>query len=709
MEFFIPRHIAIGSNERGAILVLTALVMMLMLMIAAFATDVGAWYRQGQEQTRVADLGSLNGIQAYEQFRRAEFNLNNYDEWSDFTAAERKQLDFDSLEEATNAVMDLFAVQGHPTTVTPTNPDTSGTYVGLEHKDPAPGGTPASSWITFVTNDGLTVTVTRNPDLTITVTVAKDATQYFSHMISDAPTIERSSTATLSNCGAICDVPITINPPFIGFQGDGNGDGFKPHIYNTQDEIWAINHHRHVNGQSADFVCMNQTSRDFCDDNGDGNYQPGEGLYSLDDYATNNRPAEEYLDLNTGNLYFTGRDWNSDETRLVCWSTITKNFCGSHDLWDQHSDEEWPAIVNATGPWVYNSKMYIMGQHGQLKCVDFGMGPCGTWNTSVFGHSDIPDIDPSSGAETTFINGERLGSKIYFTHILKGNDGVIFHCWDLALNNNCGWAAPVQVTTLLGKQDTRQTFLWHSTTGSPTAICVAAYDVHTSRCVSFDGSSNWTNSAFNAHITLLDHHPNHGNAWGGDTLLTWDKSMTFFAGGNSNRTLCWSWADNAECGFIDHDSILGDDTVYPYAYTQVNDQCIMGLGHQSQYFSFKPSTLGTCVDTTVDVDLEPCKCSDATTDTWGTLVIPEELRGQVDQLHGTLYDDATGNVIPPHIGVDLLATNGELDLSDLDPGVYTNLTLVLDVQAKVDINGVPLWVDPIVSNLELVVQPTLTD
>ena len=54
------------TNDRGAILVLTALIMILMLMIAAFATDLGAWYRQGQSQQRSADIGSLNAIKSYD-------------------------------------------------------------------------------------------------------------------------------------------------------------------------------------------------------------------------------------------------------------------------------------------------------------------------------------------------------------------------------------------------------------------------------------------------------------------------------------------------------------------------------------------------------------------------------------------------------------------------------------------------------------------
>jgi len=698
------RRTGVSSNERGAILVLTALVMMLMLMIAAFATDVGAWYRQGQEQTRVADLGSLNGIQAYEQFRRAEFNLNGYDQWSDFTAAERRQLDFDALEEATDAVMDLLAVQGHPTTVTGTNPDISGTYESPGvHKDPAPGGTPAASWITFVTDDGLTVTVTRNPDLTITVTVEKEATQYFSHIIADAPTIARSSTATLSNCGAICNVPFTINPPFIGFTGVGNGDGFKPLRYPAAEQVWAVNHHRRRNAQGADIVCMSEETRTFCDHNNNGVRDGGnEGLHSLLNYATHNRPAEEYLNQNTGKLYFTARNWNDNETGLVCFNTNTLGYCGFTYLWDQTIEENdsWPAVVNATGPWVYGSEMYIMAQHGQIACVDFSMNPCGTWNTSAFGHPDLPgELD-----KPRFVNGEMVGDRIYFTHIV--NNGTVFHCWDIGSSNNCGWPGAVNLSYLNGDQDQTFTFLRYTTAGSPTHICAAVLDIDRNGCVRFDGVSSFEIGGLNAALGPID------NSWAGDTF-TWDNKRTFFAGGNSNQVGCWSWVSGSSCGYIDYDNAVDENGSYPgatnpYAFEQVTYECVMGLGHNSRYFSFNPADLSPCVDTTVDVALTPCMCADAVTPTWGTIVLPDELLSQVTALDGTLLDNG-GNIIPGFVDIDLLAANGELDLSGLDPTVYTNLTLVLDVEAMLDINGIPVWTTPINSNLELVVQPTLTD
>ena len=57
-------------------------------------------------------------------------------------------------------------------------------------------------------------------------------------------------------------------------------------------------------------------------------------------------------------------------------------------------------------------------------------------------------------------------------------------------------------------------------------------------------------------------------------------------------------------------------------------------------------------------------------------------------------------------GVDLLANGGLLDLSGADPSAAT-LDLVLDVRSKVDGSGNPIWTEPISTELQLLVQPTL--
>ncbi len=49
-------------NERGYVAALTALVMIPLLIFAAFATDVGSWYVEGQRVQRAVDAGALAGV-----------------------------------------------------------------------------------------------------------------------------------------------------------------------------------------------------------------------------------------------------------------------------------------------------------------------------------------------------------------------------------------------------------------------------------------------------------------------------------------------------------------------------------------------------------------------------------------------------------------------------------------------------------------------
>lgn len=727
-------------SERGTILLLTAILMLVMLVVAAFATDVGAWYRQGQEQQRSADLGSLNGIQAYEGVRRDEFALHitaagtSAQSWADIPSqTDRENIDHLALEAAVQAVIGMLEASGHPVTQGPSNP----LYEHPTGIDPYPtdaSGTPLpvpSSSVEITTDDGLTITITRTPDLTISVTIRQNANQYFSSMVSDAPEIERTSVATLSNCGAICDVPFTINPPFLGFSGAGSGDGFKPLLYPANNEVWAVNHHRikddvtpdPATGQSrGEIICMNQTTRTFCDDNGDGFIDNSsavrEGRYSLGTLETHNRPAEEYLDISTGKMYFVARNWATGETGLVCFNTNSKSYCGFDKVFDQNMrDSNWNAIVNATGPWVYQNELYVMGQNGTLECRRLDLSNCSgtySWNTAGKTSGLLPELDPDEAVvgriPTTFVNGERVGSRIYFTHILNGADGVVFHCWDLDAENSCGWPAVVHSTVLTGREDTRQTFLSYAGS-TASGICVADIDMALHLCVSPSGTTNFTVPGLNTHLTNIADHPDHAGLWLGDTF-TWQgdagERRTFFAGGNSNKTACWDWSSGA-CGILDHDRPT--DTAhrtYPYAYTLVSNDCIMGLGDQSVYFSFKPDSLTVCVDTTVSVDLAPCDCANSVDKRWGVIELPQELLDQVNSLEGTVRDAAGNPISPALTSVDLLASGGQLDLSGISPAV-TYLELYLEVEAKLDANGVPSWVNPINSELHLVVQPTLTD
>jgi hypothetical protein len=58
--------------------------------------------------------------------------------------------------------------------------------------------------------------------------------------------------------------------------------------------------------------------------------------------------------------------------------------------------------------------------------------------------------------------------------------------------------------------------------------------------------------------------------------------------------------------------------------------------------------------------------------------------------------------------VNLVATDGILDLGTVDSS-HDRLFLTLEVDAKLDIDGVPVWTSPITADLAVIVQPTLSN
>ena len=130
---------------------------------------------------------------------------------------------------------------------------------------------------------------------------------------------------------------------------------------------------------------------------------------------------------------------------------------------------------------------------------------------------------------------------------------------------------------------------------------------------------------------------------------------------------------------------------------------MVGLGHQSKFFSFNPNSLIACVDTTASAQLAPCTCADGTPK-WGKLTLPDDLLSYVSALSGQVIYRGNGNALIVDVP-DLLAVNGEVDLSGVIPSPGQDLWLELDM--TVNALGLTNWTTPIVRDLELTVAPTL--
>jgi len=722
--------------------------MLLLLFIAAFATDLGAWYRQGQAQQRAADVGSLNGIQAYNR------GVQDYFEslpprngltvtWLNATNAEKVAAERAGMTEAVNTVVGLLETSGLTFNNNPTP-----TIISEPTADELPGG---ESVYELIADDG-TVVVIRRVTVTdpidgttsnaISVSLTAEGQQYFSNVLRDAPEITRAATSTLSNCGGICQSDFEIFPPFAGFAASGSGDGFGPLLFNKDgvdfngfEEIWAINHHiDHVDGRNSrgSIICMDAETQQSC--LGGGAQFDLRTIYP--NLQTANRPVE-YIDENRGIILFAARDAGLLQSGLACWNAATRSLCDTPflPLFDAtvgpDSGNNFANWINANGPFKFGNNFYVFAQDGTWGCATLSntgstLTNCGGGDTPAVAAGGLPDINDNRwfiGHGEQFGNGSRL-----IMRQPRTNNEIVWYCFDLSSQAPCWGGSGYTVTTTAQveyQRDQILTFQRYTGAGenaTPTAVCTVrlantALIKHV--CIDPNNGAASTVPGLNAFIGgVFDADGGHNASWGGDTFTYQGQGVTrtLFAGGNSNYVFCWDWATGA-CGAqpIDFD-ITGVQTnfranheVRPYAFAQVSRGCVIGLSHESVFFTINPVTLQKCVDSQVETLIEPCQCEDGTP-RWGIIQLPDELLLLVDRAEATLTDPATGTVYVQgnQPEGDVLANGGSLDLSHV-PNSVSQLSLVLVVDAKLDPNGDPVWTNPLPVEIELVVQPTLAN
>lgn len=729
-----------SEQERGAILVLTALVMLLMLFIAAFSTDLGAWYRQTEEQQRAADVGSLNGIATFDRTSKAQFASLGATRWTDLTPAQQQAVEAQSFQEAVAQVQALLETSGLVFSSPP-----AFVFAAVPNPTPPiPGNADHISTATLTADDGSVITITRgfaesgtglnnNPTFVrfIDVSITREGEQYFSNILRDAPEIERSAQSLLSNCGAVCDNEIILNPPFVGFAGTGNGDGYGPLLYDRDDdgifdEAWAVNHHSN-GSDKGEILCR------LLDNGPDGNLgDPCPGGNTADDgwqlrYQTGNRPIEFQAD--DGKIYFAARRPGAGALGIACFDPQSRDYCSNEfiALWNSSPAITQPAWIHGHGPFEYQNRLYVISQHGEVACATLDLQLCGpnSGPHAVPGAdtSKLPPFFPGAGEsnDTYIANGEQNGSTLIVTQDTA--TGVQFSCLDLSnasgVVSHCGQHFAPSLANGVGNNLTFTRYAPNNSNPSqntPNGVCVLDIQTGNNVCVDWSAGSAHSLSGLGNGFAGLN-----GGSYGGDAY-TWNNQRTFFAGGDSNRVGCWNWnaggADGGPCTDGAGDSIVTNNPftsagdAFPYGFNQISDRCVLGLGHKAVFFSFNPVGFGPCVDVQITTDIIPCDCEDENAGSrWGAVTLPAGLLADVTLLEATItLPDGTAFPIGGATTVDLLATDGVLDLTglnDISPNP-PSVSLTLDADSAIA-NGRPVFDSPYPTNLEISTAPTLTE
>lgn len=774
-----------AESERGAILVLTALVILLLLFIAAFATDLGAWYRQTEEQQRAADVGSLNGISAYDRGVKQVFAANGggVDTWQELLAlpggaALVQDAEREGLIEATLAIQALLETSGLSFTTSPAPTFT----IAADPLDPT-----QISTVTLVADDGSIITISRvfvqtgvgvdgvTPTYSraIEVSIERTGEQYFSNILRDAPQIERNAQSLLSNCGATCNNPVTFNPPFVGFDAPGNGDGHTPLLLDTDfdgipDEVWAVNHHASgtpiSNPDTAgSLICFGVEST-----------MPCEAQHFDLLYATHTSPIEHLHTDNDaffGRLYFAGVDQNlpanptlsgglnsrptdpdtsDNRVGLVCFDTQSRSYCPTPfaevATWTMDTQVNWGAWINVNGPFRVGDRLYIFSQDGQGACFNLDMTSCpvaGAQDLGLANAGRLPGLNENSPKNSNGIQFQTAGGRDRIAWFQDGSNGAVVSCLDVESVNgqitNCGdyyW-------NYGGGSGKVVPFERYNHAGERIGTCGFNVQHESTFCIDLNGNNAGALPGMNAAA--------FGGGVGGTFVvsdsLTWDGKRTFIATGGNNLILCWDWTlgssgngaactdgpDRGGSALLADQTFLEDVLGFPstvgrspgtgvqtYAFAEISDRCLIALGDEAIFFSFDPEGFGPCVDVQITTIIEACDCADETAGTrWGPLSLPPALLADVEFLEGTvrnddgsLIRDDAGNVIEEFRNpIDLLDTGGVIDLSLLNDlsPRPDRLELTLDADSKLDSNGDPEFADPYTTNLAITVQPTLTE
>lgn len=672
---------------------MAALVMILLLAIAAFATDLGAWYQQGQTQQRDSDVAALNGIQAYNRAVFEELELLGVDSWTGLTSTERDQVELASMSTALETVLGLLEVGGYAFSTTAT----------MTQLSPPPQSAGASSTFIITADDGSEVMIERVGDQ-LRVTITKRGNQYLSSIIRDAPEITRSGAAVLSNCGARCTVDFVVSPPAIGFEADGAGDGWAPLRYGS-NEVWAVNHH--VDSPTKGYIVCTERNGDPCRSNG----QQFSLVTPTDGLMYTSQQGVDYLDEDLGKLYFTALstesylnpatgDVESKWSGLACFDVAARSWC--NDAFKplfRDNGRDGDQKVNATGPWAWQNsagttELYVMLQDGTLTCVQAStMSTCGTWLTPVSSVSQIPGIYDNS----ELISARIVGDKGYFGHLTKSGASVL-QCWNFQTDSAC-WANPV-VEPTMDSPKLIALFLAYDQSQVPTSICIGGMNTH--RCYALSNGS-YLGASLPGYSDMVS-----GYSGGMSSALEWQGKRVFFSNKNEDRTFCYNFEDAASCGSLDQRDLLptslSGKSTKPYAYGLLEGKCIAGLGHNSIFFAFDAENLGKCESAEVWIQVVPCACNnDSTGGRFGMLSIPTELLNVVSSLQATVVQ-ADGVEI--YTDVEIQGT-GVLDLSLADQ-TQSHLLLKLTSESLLDNEGTLVWTESYHAQLEVFVQPTLS-
>jgi len=168
-------------HERGAVLMLLAILMFVIMVSGALAVDISALERRGQTLQNIADAAALGASTTW---------VSTGDQMA-----------------ATEVMMELFDQNG----------------LDIASSD-------VSAQISFPSDNEVEVTlIDSSPDV------------YLAGILGFGSSLERDASAELVACDSDCGIDVELGRPFSSLTALGNGDGYRP--ISVGNRLYGINHH----------------------------------------------------------------------------------------------------------------------------------------------------------------------------------------------------------------------------------------------------------------------------------------------------------------------------------------------------------------------------------------------------------------------------------------------------------------------------------
>lgn len=609
-----------AKDETGAVLMIVAMLVLILMLCAAFAVDFGSWYARAERLQNAADTAALAGA-------------NEFDLTSDRGLAEAR-------------VLDVLAQNGI------FNSDTINiqlTYPGELDLD----------------QGEVRVSITDN-----------DVDLFFASLVIDNMQLRRDATALVDNCGSVCTSTLQIPPPFNEISLIGSGDGTLPIV--VGDRIYGINHHVY----GGNIVCISIPDEAHCPTSegwSGGAKAVSPGFELLTENMTTTEVWDDkifWLGQRSNGMYLACFD--TDTNNACTYGPQLVDSLG----WN--TSLSFTNRARASALTKIDNRLYVFTDEHNVHCrmvSDFSLCPTFTTNGKPAGLNDLPDMPSGSNAAMSDRIIDEDNNHIYVsTHFRAGtsvaNYGIRVHCWDADIDLKCGhWPNSVKIlpSSSAGSPWLEgRLYFNRDSSGNRTGVCATGEGDR--QCLSMTGSYvSESADGFGNLDTLLGPLPG-GNFLGKHMYIPPPVNRLIINVGFTNNvpTRCWDFNTSSYCGGID-----GGGTK-DYGYAMVGG-CIISLGDTSSFWMFSTDMTQDCDEGVAETMIFPCVCYNGDTH-WGSVLVD----GNLDAVNGPYLAFTVDAVAPDGTNVrtaDLLQTGGVVDLDGISAD-YAFLRLKVTVKTK---------------------------